>query len=100
MLDQDLGHHRGEPVEGVGGAPIGGRDRLGEREEGPVREAVAVDQEQLAVGLGGLRGLLLPCLRRGHELILWAGLGALFAAYRQEGATAGYARSTRNVCAT
>ena len=51
VVDQDLGHHRGEAVDRVRRAPVGGRDRLREREERPVGEAVAVDQEQLAVAL-------------------------------------------------
>ena len=32
------------------GSPARGGDRVGQREEGPVREAVAVDQEELSVG--------------------------------------------------
>jgi hypothetical protein len=70
VLDEDLGHHRREAVDGVGGPAVGGRDRLRKREERPVGEAVAVDQEQLSVAGGspllggGFR------LRRGHPSIL------------------------------
>ena len=49
VLDQDLGHHRGEAVDRVRRPPVGRRDRLGQGEERPVGEAVAVDQEELAV---------------------------------------------------
>ena len=62
VVDQELGHHRGEAVDRVGRPPVGRRDRLGQREERPVRERVAVDQEDLSVD--GLR------LRLGHGLIL------------------------------
>ncbi len=69
MLDQDLGHHRGEPVDRIGRAPVGGRDRLGEREERPVREAVAVDQEQLAMALGRALGFDLRLGALGADLV-------------------------------
>ena len=47
VVDQHLGEHRGEPVDRVGRPPVVGRDRLRQREERPVGERVAVDQEEL-----------------------------------------------------
>ena len=57
VVDQDLGHHRSEPVDRVRRPPVRGRDRLRQREEGAIGEAVPVDQEQLLSGPGivGLR---------------------------------------------
>ena len=56
IVGEDLHEHRGEAEDRVRRAPVGGRDRLGQREERPVGERVAVDQEQLtrrvSVGLG------------------------------------------------
>ena len=37
VLDEDLGHHRGEAIDGIGGPPIGRRDRLGQGEERTIR---------------------------------------------------------------
>jgi hypothetical protein len=45
VVGQDLHEHRREPEDRVRGHAGRGRDRLGEREESPVGEAVAVDQE-------------------------------------------------------
>ena len=47
-VGEDLDHHRREPVDRIRGPSVGGRDRLGQGEEGPVGEAVSVDQEELA----------------------------------------------------
>ncbi len=69
VLGDDLRQHRGEPVDRVRRPPVGGRHVLGQGEERPVGEAVAVDQEEL--GLGAL-GLLLG-LRGGHAPIIGAG---------------------------
>ena len=48
VVGEDLHEHRREAEDRVGRAPVGGRDRLGQREEGPVGQGVAVDQEELA----------------------------------------------------
>ena len=49
VVDQHLREHRGEPVNRVGGPPVVGRNRFGQREEGAVGEVgVAVDQEEFA----------------------------------------------------
>ena len=47
VVGEDLDQHRGEPEDRIGRHPGGGRDRLGQREERAVGEAVAVDQEEL-----------------------------------------------------
>ena len=56
VVGEDLHEHRGEAEDRVRGSPVGGGDRLRQREERAVGERVAVDQEQLArrvsVGLG------------------------------------------------
>ena len=51
VVGEDLHQHRGEAEDRVGRHPGRGGDRLGQREEGPVGQAVAVDQEEL-VGHG------------------------------------------------
>ena len=51
VVGEDLHEHAREAEDRVGGAAVGGRDRLGEREERAVGERVAVDQEQLARGV-------------------------------------------------
>ena len=51
VVREDLHEHRREAEDGVGGPSVGRRDRLREREERAVGEAVAVDQEQLAWGV-------------------------------------------------
>jgi hypothetical protein len=48
VLGEQLHEHRREAEDRVGGESPGRRDRLREREEGAVHEAVPVDQEQLA----------------------------------------------------
>ena len=48
-LGQHLEEHRGEAVQSVGGKALAGGDRLGQREVGAVREAVAVDEKEAAV---------------------------------------------------
>jgi hypothetical protein len=52
VLGQQLHEHRREAEDRVRVAPVGGGDRLGEREERSVDERVAVDEEELA-GQGG-----------------------------------------------
>ena len=47
VVGEDLHEHRREPEDRVRRHPGRGRDRLGQREERPVGEAVAVDQEEL-----------------------------------------------------
>ena len=47
VVGEDLHQHRGEPENRVRRDARGGGDRLGQREERAVREAVAVDQEEL-----------------------------------------------------
>ena len=47
---EDLDEHAREPEDRVVVLPLGGRDRLGQREERPIDEAVAVDQKKLVVG--------------------------------------------------
>jgi hypothetical protein len=72
VLGDDLHEHRREPEDRVGGLPLRGRDRLGEREKGAVHEAVPVDEEQL---LGGLVGHG-PTLSAGKAFSLarWKGI--------------------------
>ena len=53
---EDLHEHRREAENGVGRPSVGRRDRLREGEERAVREAVAVDQEQLAWGISVASG--------------------------------------------
>ena len=69
VVREDLHEHRREAEDRVGRAPVGGRDRLREREERPVGERVPVDQEQLAggvsVGLGHAPRRLVAVLPRG-----------------------------------
>ncbi len=47
VVGEDLHEHRREAEDRVGRAPVGGRDRLGQREERPIGEGVPVDQEEL-----------------------------------------------------
>ena len=47
VVGEDLDQHRGEAEDRVGRHAGRGGDRLGQREERPVGEAVAVDQEEL-----------------------------------------------------
>jgi hypothetical protein len=61
-VDQHLGEHRREPVDRVGGPAVVRRNRLRQGEERPVGEAVAVDQEELA--------LAVSCVWGDHGLIL------------------------------
>ena len=61
----DLHHHRRQTVERVGRKAVGGRDSVRQRKERPVRQAVAVDQHQLA--RGRRRGRLGGRLERGHQ---------------------------------
>ena len=50
-LSQGLHEHRSEAKDRVARLPLRGRDRVGQSEEGPVGEAVAVDQiERLGHG--------------------------------------------------
>src|SRR5919202_181235 len=51
VLGEDLHQHRREAEQRVGGEPARGGDGLREREEGPVGQAVAVDQEELGGAL-------------------------------------------------
>ncbi len=46
LLREELDEHRGEAVDGVGHLAGGGGERGGEREEGPVGEAVSVQKEE------------------------------------------------------
>ena len=62
VVGQDLHQHRGEPEDRVRRHAGGGGDRLGEGEESPVGQAVAVDQEEL---FGGARGHTLRLSRLG-----------------------------------
>ncbi len=48
VVREDLHEHRGESEDRVGRPPVGGGDRLGKREERPIGQGVAVDQEELA----------------------------------------------------
>ena len=48
VVGEDLHEHRREPEDRVRRPPVGRRDRFREREEGAIRERVAVDEEQLA----------------------------------------------------
>ena len=79
VVDQHLGEHRGEPVDRVGRPPVVRGDRLGQGEERPVGERVAVDQEELAgllLGLGALGGGLFLG-RCGHVSIIgWVPAGS------------------------
>jgi hypothetical protein len=72
VVDEHLGEHRGETVDGVGGTAVVGGDRLREREERPVGERVAVDQEELAGLLPGASLFTGLGLGRGHTTILRA----------------------------
>ncbi len=47
VLDDDFPQHRGEPVDRVRRPPVGGRDRLRQREERPVGERVPVEEKEL-----------------------------------------------------
>ena len=50
LILDDVGEHRGEPEDGVGDLPAGGRHVGGQGEEGAVRQRVAVDEEVRAHG--------------------------------------------------
>ena len=66
-------HHVGEAQEGVRRLPLGGLQLLGKREEGPVCEAVSVDQEDVAFLGRGIRQIdvgRLRLLHRGHRCSL------------------------------
>jgi hypothetical protein len=52
VLVDDFDQHRGEAVDRVGRAAVGGPDRLRQGEEGAVGERVAVDQEELGCVFG------------------------------------------------
>ena len=65
VLRDDLHEHRGEAEDRVRWLPLGGRDRLGQREERAVDEAVAVDQEELRGGWSAAR--LSPYRRAGRS---------------------------------
>ena len=54
LLVEDLQQHIGEPVDGVGRPTLTGRE-VGQREKGPVDQAVGVDEDELA-GTGGHNG--------------------------------------------
>ncbi len=47
VVGHDLDEHRGKAKDRVRGLSGAGRDRLGQREESPVGQAVAVDQKEL-----------------------------------------------------
>ncbi len=66
VVGDDLHEHRGEPEDRVGGHPRGGGDRLGEREEGAVDEAWAVDQEEAPPRHPPRALALLAARRRGE----------------------------------
>jgi hypothetical protein len=52
VVGEQLEEHVREAEQGVRGEALGRRQLLGEREEGPVGEVVAVDEEQLALARG------------------------------------------------
>ena len=58
LLLNDLDGHRREPIERVGGHTIRPGDGFGECEEGPKRQAEAIDEKDLAIRVdGGVRGI-------------------------------------------
>ena len=71
VLGEDLHEHRGEAEDRVRRKAGRGRDRLGQREERPVDERVAVDEEELVGAVGHRLGTLRipsPCFRRRRYL--------------------------------
>ena len=64
LLVDHLDGHRRQPVEGVGGHAVRARDALGESEERPEGEAVAIDEQDLAGGIDGIRAHAGECIRQ------------------------------------
>ena len=78
VVGEQLEEHVREPEQRVRREAVARRELLGEREEGPVREVVAVDEEELGVPRGAVvelqllagerlgHGVKLSCSRRWH----------------------------------
>jgi hypothetical protein len=66
LVGKDLAQHVGEPEHGVGGEPGAGRER-GNREERPVKEVVAVEEENRLAAVTCWHGCDILAHARIHE---------------------------------